>query len=162
MSALSGIEFDLAIRTHVDILVPPAAVWHALGRLGDWKDSVVSTELISGRPGAEGEVIRVGQRPGTTIVYATMRTVRAAQEAWKVQTLQTEGESRVDGYVSYSLERIDGGGTRLRCEVLARCCLPAPPDTDAAELSRTANQSTLVKLDADHQHLKRLLEGKPE
>jgi hypothetical protein len=76
-----------------------------------------------------------------------------------VQTLQTEDGRTTDGYVSYALEP-EGPGTRLRCEVIARCRIVLPDGFDSVEdFARLVNGSTLAKLDADHAALKRLVES---
>ncbi len=157
------LEFDLAIRSRIEIGAPPAAVWSQLGRLQRWKSSVVSVERLAGETDAEGEMLRVGQRPGDTTVHTIMRTVRIEPWSWKVQTLQTEDGRTTDGYVAYSLEPAGTNGTRLSCEVIARCRV-APPAGDAQGVSPAAfahavNESTRAKLDADHAVLKRLVES---
>jgi Polyketide cyclase / dehydrase and lipid transport len=157
------LEFDLAIRSRIEIGAPPAVVWSQLGRLQGWKDSVVSVERIAGEPDAEGETLRIGQRPVDTTVYTIMRTVRIEPEAWKVQTLQTEDGRVTEGYVAYTLESVGARRTRLGCEVMARCRV-LPPDGVAGDASptgfaRAVNESTRAKLDADHAALRRLVES---
>jgi carbon monoxide dehydrogenase subunit G len=157
------LEFDLAIRNRIEIDAPPAAVWSQLGRLQGWKRSVVSVERLAGEPDAEGETLRVGQRPGDTTVHTIMRTVRVEPGVWKVQTLQTEDGRTTDGYVAYTLEPVGTNGTRLSCEVIARCRV-VPPDDVAERVSpagfaHAVNESTRTKLDADHAALKRLVES---
>lgn len=158
MTAEPDLEFHLAIRSRIDIAAPPVAVWAELGRLQAWKTSVVSIERLAGEPGAEGETLRVGQRPADVTVHTILRTLRAEPAAWKVQTLQTEDGRTTDGYVTYSLEPA-GPGTRLSCEVVARCRVRAPAGPGAsAALARSVNEATRAKLDADHEALKRLVE----
>lgn len=157
------LEFDLAIRSRIEIDAPPAAVWSQLGQLQGWKSSVVSLERLAGEPDAEGETLRLGQRPGGTTVHTIMRTVRVEPGAWKVQTLQTEDGRTTDGYVAYTLDPAGAHGTRLCCEVIARCRV-VPPDRDAegvspAEFAHSVNEATRAKLDADHAVLKRLVES---
>jgi hypothetical protein len=156
-------EFALAIRSRIEINAPPAEVWSQLGRLQGWKSSVVSIERLAGEPDAEGETLRVGQRPGDTTVHTIMRTVRVEPGAWKVQTLQTEDGHTTDGYVAYSLDPAGANGTRLSCEVIARCrVVPPPGDAEGvppAGFAHAVNESTRAKLDADHVALKRLVES---
>jgi hypothetical protein len=152
-------EFDLAIRSRIDIAAAPERLWPHLARLQDWKTSVVSVERLAGEPDAEGETLRIGQRPVDVTVYTIMRTVRSVAPHWKIQTLRTEDGLMTDGYVSYSLEP-EGSATRLRCDVIARCRIALPDGFDAVEdFARLANESTLAKLDADHAALKRLVEA---
>jgi hypothetical protein len=155
-------EFDLAIRSRIGIDAPADAVWAHLSRLQAWKSSVVSLERLSGQPDAEGETLRVGQRPGDVTVNMIMRTVRVQRPGWKIQTLQTEDGDATNGYVVYTLDA-EGEGTRLSCDVVARCRVPLPPGvTDVAAFAQQANASTLAKLDADHAALKALVEsGRP-
>ncbi len=152
-------EFDLAISSRIDIAAAPERVWPCLARPQDWKPSVVSVERLAGEPEAEGETLRIGQRPVDVTVHTIMRTVRSDAPRWKVQTLQTEDGRTTDGYVSYALEPA-GPGTRLRCEVVARCQIALPDGFDAVEdFARLVNASTLAKLDADHTALKHLVES---
>ena len=157
------LEFDLAIRSRIEIAAPPAAVWSQLGRLQGWKSSVVSVERLAGEADAEGETLRVGQRPGDTTVHTIMRTVRIDPWAWKVQTLQTEDGHTTDGYVAYTLEPAGANGTRLSCEVVARCRVVPPDDVaetvSPADFALAVNVSTRAKLDADHAVLKWLVES---
>lgn len=153
------LEFDLAIRSRIGIDAPADVVWTHLAQLQAWKSSVVSLERLSGQPDAEGETLRIGQRPGDVTVHMIMRTVRAERPGWKIQTLRTEDGDATDGYVVYTLDA-EGKGTRLMCDVVARCRVPLPPGvTDAAAYARQANASTLAKLDADHAALKALVES---
>jgi hypothetical protein len=162
MTQAALVEFDLAIRSRIDIAVAPALVWPPLMRLKEWKASVVSIERLAGEPDAEGETLRIGQRPADVTVHMIMRTVRVEPFAWRVQTLQAEDGRSTDGYVAYSLESL-ANGTRLSCDVIARCCVPAPDGAalDRIAFARRANESTKAKLDADHAALKRLIEALP-
>lgn len=155
-------DFDLALRSRIGIEAPVEVVWARLSQLQAWKSSVVSIERLAGEPDAEGETLRVGQCPGDVTVHVIMRTVRIERPNWKIQTLQTEGSDATDGYVVYTLDA-EGEGTRLNCEVVARCRVPLPAGvTDIAGYARQVNASTLAKLDADHVALKVLVEsGRP-
>lgn len=151
-------EFDLAIRSCISIAAAPAVVWDWLGDMQSWKASVVSIERLAGEPGAEGEILRVGQRPVDETVHTLMRTVRTSPPTWKVQTLQVGEGREIDGYVAYTLEPATWG-TRISCEVIARCRLPVPAGVESVDaFARAANASTLAKLDADHAVLKALVE----
>ncbi len=153
------VKFDLAIRSRIGIDAPPDVVWAHLSRLQTWKSSVVSLERLSGEPDAEGETLRVGQRPGDVTVHMIMRSVRVVRPSWKIQTLRTEEGDATDGYVVYTLDP-NRSGTFLNCEVIARCCVPLPPGVfDVEAFARDANASTLAKLDADHAVLKALVES---
>ncbi|MBU3670915.1 MAG: hypothetical protein FGM43_00100 [Sinobacteraceae bacterium] len=158
MSAPAAVEFDLAIRSVILIDAPAQDVWRWLARLQDWKPSVVSLERLAGEPDAEGETLRIGQRPGDTTAHVLMRTVRSQPHEWKLQTLRAEDGDTMDGYVSYTLT--DGqGGTQLGCAVSARCRMPLPPGVGSArDFERLANASTLAKLEADLVRLKQRVE----
>lgn len=159
MTAAPLVEFDLVIRSSIGIAAPPEDVWPHLSRVDGWKSSVVSLERLAGEPGAEGETLRIGQRPSDVTVHTIMRTLRAIPAEWQVQSLRTEDGQATDGYVAYTLEP-DGGGTWVSCQVLARCRVPLPSGIATAdEFARLANESTRAKLDADHAALKRLLEA---
>jgi hypothetical protein len=158
MNAPAVVEFDLAIRSGILIDAPAQDVWHRLARLQDWKPSVVSLERLAGEPDAEGETLRVGQRPGDTTVHVRMRTVRSQPHGWKLQTLRAEDGDTMDGYVSYTLTD-DRVGTHLGCMVIARCSMPLPPGVGSArDFERITNASTLAKLEADLVRLKQLVE----
>lgn len=155
------VDFDLVIRSRIEIDAPPELVWKHLAALQEWKESVVSVERLSGDPDSEGETLRVGQRPADVVVHTLMRTVRLEPCSWKVQTLQTEDGRATQGYVLYALER-STRGTNVSCEVVARCSVPVQRDAsiEAAEFARQANAATRAKLDADHVALKRLVEAR--
>jgi hypothetical protein len=152
------VQFDLAIRSRIGIAASPEAIWPFLSRLQAWKSSVVSIERMSGEPDAEGETLRIGQRPLDVTVHMVMRTVRAVFPGWKVQTLCSEDGTTTDGYVAYTLEP-DGQGTRVSCEVIARCRVPLPAGADVDVFAQAANVSTLAKLEADHAVLKQMVES---
>ena len=150
------IEFDLAMRSEITIAAPPATVWIYLDRPREWKPSIVSLELVAGIAGTEGETLRVGQRPAAETVHVIMRTLRLEAPSWRVQTLATEDSRAVDGFLLYSLHRIDGG-TQLRCDFVAHCRAPAAAGADG-DFAQRIGEATLVKLDADHRSLKQLVE----
>ncbi len=154
-----AVEFHLALRCEVAIDATPATIWNWLERPQDWKPSIVALERVSGTPGAEGERLRVAQRPGEQTVQVLMETVRLEPLTWRVQTLTTEASQATDGYVLYSL-RAAGATTHLACEVVARCSLPATAigDTPLAEFAVRINGATRDKLVADLQLLKALAE----
>lgn len=153
------VEFPLVIRSRVTIAAEPEAVWQRLEDLQSWKASVVSLERLAGDPGREGETLRLGQRPLDEVVHVRMTTLRVQPPAWKVQTLQTEQDASIDGYVVYALDPAPGG-TLVSCDVIARCrIVPPAGTTDGTAFARRATEATLAKLDADHAALKRLVEA---
>jgi hypothetical protein len=153
------VEFHLAIRSEIEIAAPPPIVWLYLDRPRDWKPSIVSIERLDGQPGREGEMLRIGQRPGDETVYVIMRTLRLEPYTWRVQTLSTEASRMTDGFVIYTLAPA-GTSTRLACDVVARCTIAgdATGGKTPAEFARTVNEATAIKLDADHRALKTLIE----
>jgi hypothetical protein len=154
-----SLEFDLVMRSAVEIGAPPRAVWAALGRLEAWKSSVALVERIAGEPDAIGEVLRVRQRAGEAIVYVTHRTIACERPSWKVQWLETEDGRSTRGYLVYSLAARDGG-TDLVGQLLARAALPrgTRPDLSDERASRIICEATQAKFHADHVVLKRLVE----
>jgi hypothetical protein len=153
-------EFDLVIHDVVEIAAPPDRAWQALRRLQDWKASVASIESLEGRPGAVGEVLRVGQSAGDRIVYVRMKTLASEPGAWLVQTLETEDGHTTRGYVAYTLHD-RSGRTLLVGELLARACLPlaaVPPGHTAEQAAAAVSEATRAKLQSDHLALKRRIE----
>jgi Polyketide cyclase / dehydrase and lipid transport len=161
MSDGAWVEFDLAIRSQIDIAAPAPIVWSALSNLRAWKTSVVSVERLAGEADCEGETLRIGQRPMDVTVHTIMRSVRVQKPHWKIQTLQTEDGRATDGYVLYTLEPF-GSGTRICCQVIAQCRVPDPGTMPQPAFARHVNEATRAKLDADHMILKRLLEGRAD
>ncbi len=159
MAAGDLAAFFLAIRSEVLVAAPIARVWSHLDRPGDWKPSIVAIEHLAGTPGTEGERLRVAQRPGDRTVPVLMETVRLEAPRWRVQTLVTEDGPATDGYVIYSLSAADDG-TRVDCEVIARCALPrdALDESPLEEFARRVNADTRRKLDDDLHLLKALCE----
>ena len=151
------LEFELAMRSVVTIKAPPERVWNYLDRPRDWKPSIVSLELIAGTAGAEGETLRVGQRPAAETVHVIMRTLRLAVPSWRVQTLATEGSRAVEGFLLYSLRAV-ATGTELSCEFVALCRVPPAVAAADRDFARQVGEATLSKLDADHLALKQLVE----
>ena len=156
---MSGpVEFDLVLRSEIEIARAPAIVWPFLNRLREWKDSVVSVEHLAGASDTEGELQRIGQRPTGETVYVLHKTLRVRIPRWRVQTLNTEDGVSTNGYIIYSLAD-HGGVTLLTCDVAARVRLTAPvPAVGVEQIARAANEATQAKLDADHKTLKRLVE----
>ena len=154
------LEFDLVLRSEMEIQASPAVVWRCLDRVTEWKRSVVSIERVRGTPGAAGEVLRLGQKPGNETVYVLMETLRLEPDSWKVQSLVTEDGRSTKGYLVYSLYA-RGSGTFVVGELLARACLPAAAlaGQTAEQASRMICAATQAKLDADHQALKSLAES---
>lgn len=152
-------EFDLVMRSAVGIDAPAQAVWAALGKLQAWKPSVALVERIAGECDAIGEVLRVGQRAGDSIVYVTHRTIACERPSWKVQWLETEDGRSTRGYLVYSLAA-RGGGTDLVGQLLARAALPrgTRPDLSDEQASRMICEATQAKFHTDHLVLKRQVE----
>lgn len=152
-------QFHLAIHSEIEIEATPQVVWQWLDRPCEWKPSIVSLERLDGLPGQAGELLRLGQRPGTETVYMRMQTLRAEPYVRRVQTLCSEASRAVDGFVVYSLAPM-GSATRLACDVVARCVLPsdAVAGGSVAEFAQSVNAATAAKLDADHRTLKALIE----
>lgn len=152
-------EFDLAIRSEVQIGAPPDLVWRALDQPGEWKASVASVERVSGPRGGVGEVLRVGQRSGERLVFVTHRTVELEPFVWRVQWLETEDGRSTRGYLAYSLDA-RGAGTQLVGQLLARAALPVGSIRGKCdeEASRMIVRATRDKFHADHLALKRLVE----
>jgi hypothetical protein len=160
-SASRLVEFALALHSEVEIFRPAAVVWRYLDVPSEWKDSVVSLEHVDGPKGALGEVLRIGQRPGTTTVHVLHKTLGMMMPRWKLQSMITEDGVTTDGYVIYTLIERDGR-TLVVCNVAAKIRVPGSDATQAGgieRLARAANEATLAKLDADHSRLKELLEG---
>lgn len=153
------VEFHLALRSEIVIEALPRIVWECIDRPREWKPSIVAIERIGGERGHEGEQVRVAQRPESETVYVLMQTVRLEPYTWRVQTLVTEASSATDGFVIYSMFP-DGIATRLTCEVVARCELPAASigDTNVGDFAQGVNNSTRSKLDEDLRRLKALAE----
>ncbi len=152
-------EFDLVVRSELQIDAEPGAVWQVLDRLGEWKASVVSVERLEGSPGAVGELLRIGQRVGDRIVYVTHRTAHVEPVSWRVQWLETEDGRSTRGYLVYSLQQT-GAGTLLVGELLARAAVPAGsvPGGSDEDASRMICEATQAKFHADHRVLKYLVE----
>ena len=159
MSDAETLEFCFAMRSEIAIAAMPDEVWGVLQRPREWKPSIVSLERLGGAAGEVGEVLRLGQRPGTETAYVRMETLRAVRPSWRVQTLDTEQGGEIRGFVVYSL-RLDGTGTRLCCDFVANCRMPVRLEAGmtGSEFTRRVSDATLEKLDADHRRLKALVE----
>ena len=157
--AVSPVVFHLVIRSTIVIDASASVVWQYLERPRDWKPSIVSLERLAGEPGQVGETLRLGQRPGDETVYVRMQTLQAEPAVRRVQTLTTEADSSIDGFVMYALTAV-GNGTHLACDVVARCTLPneALSGRSVSDFAQTVNEATAAKLDADHRALKALIE----
>lgn len=152
--------FDLVLHGEIEIERAPEAVWPCLGRLREWKDSVVSLERIRGEANAVGEVLRIGQRPGRETVYMLQETLAARAPRWRIQSLRAEDGVSANGYIAYTLVDM-GAHTLVVCDVAAKVQVTAAAVQQAGgihALARTANDATQAKLDADHAALKRLVE----
>jgi hypothetical protein len=161
MSSTELHEFDLALRSDVQIAARAARVWACLEDFQAWKPSVVSVDRVEGASGAIGEVLRVGQRGAHGVVHVRMRTLQSEPGAWKVQTLETEDGRTTRGYVTYRLVE-QGAATQVYAQLIARAAIvrtAIPPDCPSAEFVRTIADATRAKFDADHATLKRLAEG---
>lgn len=152
-------EFDLAIRSEVQIHASPEVVWRGLGRIDAWKSSVAAIEPLCGPAGGPGEVVRVAQRAGDRLVHVTHRTIVLEPGSWRVEWMETGNGRSVRGYLVYSL-RPEGDGTLLIGELLARAAMPAgsTPGRSDEEASRIIVEATREKFHADHLVLKRLAE----
>jgi len=154
------IEFDLVIRSEVEINAALPVVWNYLSRVQEWKPSVTSVERVQGAAGSIGEVLRLGQRSGDDIVHVIHKTLQLEGNNWRVQSLETEDGRTARGYLVYSLyER--GAGTLLAAELLARACIPeaVAGALSAEQASRKICEATRAKFHADHLALKRLIEN---
>ena len=153
-------EFDLAIRSEIEIGAPPSLLWEYLDRTREWKASVDSIERIDGTSREVGEVLRVGQRAAVGVVYTRLRTLQLKPNEWKMQSLITEDGRIPVGYLIHSLYRI-GAHTRLVCDLLTRCHLPAGElaGHTTQEFARIASQATQAKMDSDMRVLKKLVES---
>ena len=159
MTSAAPVRFFLAIRSHVVIAAPAPRIWSYLDRPQEWKPSIVAIERLRGARGAEGEQLRVAQRPGNQTVHMLMETVRLEPPVWRVQTLVTESSRTTDGFVIYSLDSA-GNTVQLVCEVVARCEMQADMlgQSPVEEFVRRINEDTRQKLDADLLRLKTLSE----
>lgn len=153
-------EFDLAIRSEIVIGAPSPLLWEYLDRAREWKASVDSIERIDGTSQEIGEVLRVGQRAATGVVYTRLKTLQLKPNNWKMQSLTTEDGRIPVGYVIHSLYEI-GAHTRLVCDLLTRCHLQAAElaGHTTQEFARIACQATQAKMDSDLRVLKKLVEG---
>jgi hypothetical protein len=155
------IEFDLVMRSVVEIDAAPPIVWGGLDRVQQWKPSVASVERLQGSPGSIGEVLRLGQKAGDRIVYVIHKTLQLEPGVWRVQSLETEDGRSTRGYLVYSLHE-RGTGTLLVGELLARASLPA--DTlggqSEDEAARMISTATRAKFHSDHLALKQWVESR--
>ncbi len=154
------VEFDLAIRTAIDIAASPSTIWNWLCRTQDWKDSVASVERLDGAADAIGEVLRIGQRSGDTIVFTVLTTINQRPAEWKMQSLVTEDGRIPSGFVLNTLIP-RGANTRLLYDLVARCRVPSAAlnSLTVAQLAQAATQNTQTKMDADLEHLRRQVEA---
>jgi len=159
VSGTETLDFRFAMRSEISIAAGPDEVWDFLGRPREWKPSIVSLERLAGFEGGEGEILRLGQRSGAETVYVRMETLRAVRPSWRVQTLDTEQDGGIRGFVVYSL-RFDCTGTLLCCDFVANCRMPVHLEVGvtASEFIERVSEATLEKLDADHGRLKALVE----
>lgn len=155
------IEFDLVLRSVVEIDAAPPMVWGGLDRLQEWKPSVASVERLQGLPGSIGEVLRLGQKAGDRIVYVIHETLQLEPGVWRVQSLETEDGRSTRGYLVYSLHE-RGTGTLLVGELLARASLPASAlaGRSVEQASRMITDATRAKFHADHLALKQWVESR--
>ena len=156
-------EFDLVLRSEVEVDAPRMRVWEQLERVQEWKASVVSVERIGGAPGEIGEALRIGQSRAGQVVYVHMKTLEQQPGAWKVQTLETEDGRTTRGYVAYTLHESQGR-TQVIGQLIARASLPleaVPSGQSADQASRMICEATRAKMDADHRVLKQRIEGRP-
>lgn len=153
-------EFDLVIRSEITIEATATAIWARLNRLEEWKESIDSLEHIAGTTGQAGDVIRIGQRRGESIVYVTQETLAVQPARFKVEYLQTEDGSAARGYIVYSLYA-QAPGTLVVCDLLLRASVAADQlaGNSLERISNKARTGTLEKLDSDHLALKALCEN---
>ena len=128
MSSTELHEFDLALRSDVQIAARVARVWACLENLQAWKPSVVSVDRVEGASGEIGEVLRVCQRGAHGVVYVRMRTLQSEPGLALAEQLEHSDLSRVR-------QRLEELGFQLvkRLAHLDRLSVDPPPQHERSQ-----------------------------
>lgn len=142
----------LVVSSRVTIDRTAAQAWPHLLNLPAWKSSIGTLEAVAGTPGAQGEIRRV------TPAGYLIETMLLEPRRRLVFKLYPPDRALFFGFSDFTLSEA-GGRTTLNYNVYVEYRFPGLTDQQRREKTAELTRQTQTKLDAEHLHLKALVEG---